>query len=423
MASSDFEVVVVGGGAAGVAATRRLRETSIRCLLIEARSRLGGRAWTITNASGFALDLGCGWLHSADRNPWVAVAEAQDATIDKTPPAWTRLPVELNFPRAEYSDFRRAVAEFYERLDDAARNDADAAASTVLDPGCRWNALIDAMSTYISGAELDRVSVKDLDRYDSTDINWRVVEGLGATIAAYGANLPVMLGRPVRGIDHRGKRLRIETAEGAIEADQVIVTVPSSLLAAELIAFTPSLPAKVKAARGLPLGVDDKLFMSLDHAEEFDQGVRLFAHTDRVATAGYHIRPFGRPLIEAYFGGRLAADLEANGEGAFFDFAVGELVGVLGSDFARRVKPIRVHRWGQDPFSLGSYSFALPGSADCRQTLAEPVDNRLFFAGEACSKHDFSTAHGGYHTGIAAAEQVIEARGSAPRELTQSTCR
>jgi monoamine oxidase len=115
-------------------------------------------------------------------------------------------------------------------------------------------------------------------------------------------------------------------------------------------------------------------------------------------------------MIEAYFGGRLAADLETDGEGAFFDFAVAELVGVLGGAFARRIKPIRVHRWGHDPFSLGSYSFALPGSADYRQTLAEPVDNRLFFAGEACSRHDFSTAHGGYHTGIAAAEQVIAAR-------------
>ena len=77
----------------------------------------------------------------------------------------------------------------------------------------------------------------------------------------------------------------------------------------------------------------------------------------------------------------------------------------------RRLKPIRVHCWGRDPFALGSYSYALPGYADCRQTLAEPVDNRLFFAGEACSRNDFSTAHGGYLTGVAAAEQVIAARG------------
>jgi monoamine oxidase len=188
------------------------------------------------------------------------------------------------------------------------------------------------------------------------------------------------------------------------------VTVPSALIASERILFTPALPEKTQAALGLPLGLDDKLFLSLDGAEEFDKDVRLFGHTDRTATGAYHFRPFGRPQIEAYFGGRLASELEANGDGAFFDFAVSELVGLLGSAFARRVKPIHIHRWGSDPFSLGSYSFALPGSADCRQTLAAPVENRLFFAGEACSTSDFSTAHGGWHTGVSAADQVIAVR-------------
>jgi len=69
-----------------------------------------------------------------------------------------------------------------------------------------------------------------------------------------------------------------------------------------------------------------------------------------------------------------------------------------------------VHRWGSDPFARGSYSYARPGMADCRKALAAPVDNRLFFAGEACSSGDFSTAHGGWITGVAAAEQVIAAR-------------
>lgn len=403
----DFEIVVVGGGAAGIAAARRLHEASIRCLIVEARSRLGGRAWTWTDASGFGLDLGCGWLHSADRNPWTKVAEERGFSIDTTPPPWMNRPLEVSFPRAQHNEFRKAFHEFYDRLEIAAQNDNDAPASTVLDPACRWNPLLNAMSTYISGAELERISLRDLDRYHSTDVNWRVAEGYGTLIDAYGADLPVMLGCPVGAIDHRGTRLRLETGQGTIAADRVIVTVPSAILAAERIRFSPALPNKLEAARGLPLGLADKLFISLDRAEEFDTSVRLFGHTDRVATAGYHIRPFGRPMIEAYFGGRLAAELEAGGEGAFFDFAVSELVGVLGSDFARRVKPIQIHRWGRDPFALGSYSFALPGHADCRQALAEPVDDRLFFAGEACSRHDFSTAHGGYLTGVAAAEQVI----------------
>ena len=69
MAEHDFETVVIGGGAAGIAAARRLQKAGVKCLIVEARSRLGGRAWTIADASGHALDLGCGWLHSADRKP------------------------------------------------------------------------------------------------------------------------------------------------------------------------------------------------------------------------------------------------------------------------------------------------------------------------------------------------------------------
>jgi monoamine oxidase len=412
MPESDVEVVVVGGGAAGVAAAKRLMRASVRCLLVEARPRLGGRAYTVTDPAGFTLDLGCGWLHSADRNPWVRVAEEESALIDKTPPPWQRRTLEVGFPRAEQNDFQEAMGEFFARLEEAAQGDTDVAAASLLEPGNPWNGLINSVGTYISGGDLDRLSVKDFDRYKDSGVNYRVFKGYGTLISDHGANVPMMLECPVTAIDHRGQRLRIETSKGTIAADQVIVTVPSAVLAVERIAFTPALLEKIAAARGLPLGLADKLFMSLDGAEEFEKETRLFGRTDRKGTGGYHLRPFGRPLIEAYFAGGLAAELEANGEGAFFDFAVSELVGLFGSDFARRLKAIRSHHWAQDPFALGSYSFALPGFADCRRTLAEPVDNRLFFAGEACSEHDFSTAHGGYLTGVAAADRVIAVRKS-----------
>src|SRR5262249_14590522 len=123
----------------------------------------------------------------------------------------------------------------------------------------------------------------------------------------------------------------------------------------------------------------------------------------------YHMRPFGRPLIEVYFGGRLADELEAAGEAAFLEFATAELTGLLGSAFARRVSLLGLHRWRADPLARGSYSYARPAKADCRAGLAAPVDERLFFAGEACSPSEFSTAHGAYLTGVAAAEQLLAA--------------
>src|SRR5260370_7077654 len=218
------------------------------------------------------------------------------------------------------------------------------------------------------------VSEGNIRRYDDSGVNWRVVEGYGRVIAGRGEGLAGMLGQAVRVSDRRGRRLRVETAAGAITADIAIVTVSSALLAEEKLLFSPALPEKTEAAMGLPLGLADKLFLSLAEAEEFDKESRLFGRTGRSDTGVYHFKPFGRPQIEAYFGGRLAAELEAGGEPAFVDFAIGELTGLLGSDFAHRVKPLHLHRWGVDPFARGSSSSAMPGNADCRDMSPGPVD-------------------------------------------------
>jgi monoamine oxidase len=407
MANSEYDVVVIGGGAAGIAAARRLHDAAIDCLLVEARSRLGGRAWTEIRA-GFPVDHGCGWLHSADRNPWTKIAEAQGRTIDKTPPPWSRS--SLGFRLGEQQDYQQAFIAFDQRVSELAGAAKDAAVAVALEPNGRWNGLISAVVTFINGAEVSDVSLRDYNNYDDTEVNWRVVEGYGAAIAAYGDGLRVEFECPVTRIDRSNKRLRIETAKGAISADQAIVTLPTTVLAAMEEFFAPALPDKIEAARNLPLGLDDKLFIALDRPEEFEKESRLFGVKNDSRTAAYHIRPFGRPMIEAFFGGSNARELERAGEGAFFDFAVGQLTGQFGNNFAKRIRPLCVHRWGADPFARGAYSYAVPGKVDCRAVLAAPVDNRLFFAGEACSKDSYSTAHGAFFTGIAAAKRAIAAR-------------
>jgi monoamine oxidase len=406
MATEAQDIVIIGAGAAGIAAARRLREGGRAAVVLEARDRVGGRAWTLAGSGG--LDLGCGWLHSADRNPLTVIAGAEGFAIDRTPPPWARSTPQPGFPLDEQAAFRAALMEMRQRLDAFPEEGPDRAAGSFVSQG-RWRPLLDAVSTYFSGTELDRVSARDFSRYDDTGVNWRVVEGYGTLIAAEARGLDVRLGCPVRRIDHRGARIRVESAKGTVEADRVVVALPASLIDGEAVAFDPPLPEKVEAAAGLPLGLADKVFLALDQAEEFDADSRLFGRTDRPGTGAYHLRPFGRPIIEGYFGGAHAAGLEAAGEGAFADFAIGELVGLFGTDFRRRVRPLAQHAWGSDPYARGSYSCALPGRADGRAALAAPVDGRLFFAGEACSRSDYSTAHGAWRTGIAAADAILAA--------------
>lgn len=409
--ASQVDVAVIGAGAAGIGAARRLFNTGVDVLLIEARDRLGGRSRTIDAPNGAAIDLGCGWLHSADRNPWTSIAERLGFEVDRTAPPWREGGHDLGMPRADRTLFNDAATRFWARLNAAATSGGqDRAASELLEREGRWNALLDAISTYINGAELDRVSVIDSRAYDDTQVNWRVSEGYGRLIAAYAQGIPKALGTPVRRIDHRGKELTIDTDRGSLKARRVIVTVPTNVLTEDAIGFDPALPDKQAAAAGLPLGNAEKVFLSVGGAGEFPCNARFFGTAERTRTATYHMRPFGRSMIEAYFGGRLARELAGAGAAAMAAFAIDEIAGVLGSSMRRRLTRIASSGWAVDPFSRGSYSHALPGHAGARAILAAPVDGRLFFAGEACSPHDFSTAHGALLSGQAAAQAVLEAR-------------
>ena len=405
---AEVDVAIVGAGAAGIAAARRLATTDSSFIVLEARSRLGGRAWTAEHG-GYPLDLGCGWLHSADRNPWARIAEAEGFHVDRTPAPWTREDSDLSFAEGEEDDFDAASERFYARIDEASKKGVDIAAAEFLEPNSRWNALLNAISTYANGAELDLISVSDSARYQDSNVNWRVVEGYGAAIAAHGAALPVVLDCQVKRIDHSAQRIRIETSLGDISARSVIVTVPTALIASEAIRFAPALSDKIEAAIGLPLGLADKVVLALDRPETVQVETRLFGRTDRIGIGAYHLRPFGRPLIEGFFGGRLARELEQEGEGALAAFAIDELAAQLGNDLRARLKPLAATAWSRDPLAQGSYSHALPGKAGARAVLARPVEGRLFFAGEACSPRSFSTAHGAYETGIRAAEEAIAA--------------
>jgi len=406
---SNIDVAIIGAGAAGLGAAHGLTNSGLSTIVLEARNRVGGRGHTIMASPEVTFDLGCGWLHSADRNSFVAIAERLGFAIDRTRPPWREQAYDKGFPLPERLDFIRALDEFYERAEQAARSRRDSAASLCLEPGNRWNGMINALSTYINGTELDRVSILDMDAYEDTEFNWRVRRGYGALMAAYGASCPLVLDCNVTRIDHTSQRLRLETSKGTLTAGKVIVTVPTNLITDEAIRFFPALPSKLEAAAGLPLGLDNKVMLALDEPGDLPVDGGLRGATMRTEMGGFHLRPFGQPCIEGFFGGRFARALEDAGEGALAAQAIDEVVALLGSDYRSKLTPLAESRWGHDPFARGAYSHALPGHADKRAVLAAPVDNRLFFAGEATSPNFFSTAHGARDSGERAAREVMGA--------------
>ncbi|WP_338693781.1 NAD(P)/FAD-dependent oxidoreductase [Bradyrhizobium sp. 26S5] len=406
---STIDVAIIGAGAAGLGAAHALKDSGLSTIVLEARDRLGGRAHTIQAAPDVVFDVGCGWLHSADQNSFIGIARQLDFELNKDLPPWRERAYGKAFPQAERDAFMLALDEFYDRIEQAAHGGQDSSADRYLEPGNRWNPMIDAISTYVNGCELDQLSILDFDAYQDSNVNWRVRRGYGALVAAYGAQVPVALNCEVRLIDHTGKRIRIETSRGTLEADRVIVTVPTNLIADEAIRFSPALPDKLEAARALPLGLADKVTLALAEPEALPKEGNLRGATMRTEMGTYHIRPFGQPCIEGFFGGRFARQLEDAGDGAIAAHSIDEIVSFLGNDFRRKLKPLSESRWAHDRFARGSYSHALPGHADKRAVLAAPVDGRLFFAGEATSPHFFSTAHGARDSGERAAKEVVGA--------------
>ena len=410
---ATVDIAIIGAGAAGIAAARTLAGRSLTLAVLEARDRIGGRAHTVS-FRGEGLDMGCGWLHSADENPLAALVEPSGLTLDKTPPPWERpASLDLELSPTERAEFGQAFADFETRVEEAAARGEDGPASEHFERGCRWNARMDAISGALNGARFGQVSTRDYAAYRDTGVNWRVREGYGRLVASLGAGVPVILDCPVSRIDRSGPTLRLETGRGAIETRAVIVTVPTDLIGREMLRFDPPLPELVEAASALPLGLASKMHMTVVGAEEFPADTQIWGRADAAETGGYHLRPFGRSMIEGWFSADFARALEAEGPAAFFAFSVEELVSLLGSNMRKRLEPVTATLWGADPWSHGAYSYARPGHADARSRLAAPVENRIFLAGEATSQTFQGTAHGAWLEGERAARAAMMVLGLA----------
>src|SRR5690242_6816427 len=212
---SEVDIAVIGAGAAGIGAARRLADSpALSVLLLEARGRVGGRVHTIEPA-GFPLDRGAEWLHSADRNPLSKIARDLGFQVHRRPPEWTsRLRRSGETVEAEADWLATREAQTRERRQ-AAMEPADRPLASLVPPDGRWNQLLDATSTWGNGAELDRVSVKDYVRYEDSGTNWRLREGYGRLFERLADGLPVALDTPVMRIDHGGRAIQLETTRGA----------------------------------------------------------------------------------------------------------------------------------------------------------------------------------------------------------------
>jgi monoamine oxidase len=397
------DLAIVGGGAAGIAAATEARERRLSTVILEASDRIGGRACTV-DWQFHALDLGATWLHSADRNPLVPLAEKLDVAIDRSPSRWREQFREIGFSKAEQAQSRAAMEAFLDRLRQLPTGDDRA--SDALEPGDEWNGSLEALSGFLNGTGLANVSAADFMAYwdASGDENWRVPRGLGTLIGLLGAGLDVKTGFRVQRVEVSASKVRLSGDNGILEAAHAIIAVPTTVLARGEIDIAPQVDDRLHAASQLPLGHVEKLFLGLSDTQAFPGGGHLMGDPRKPETGSYMLRPLGLPVIEAFFGGDWLQGLEPA------DIAVRgreELGKLLGSDFAAKLSVVAQSDWRRHAFICGSYSFARPGQHGARAELGAPVNERLAFAGEACSDIDYATVHGAWASGRAAVAQLF----------------
>ena len=429
MSEPEVDAVVVGAGVAGLAAAAELRATGRSVALLEAARRIGGRAWTEWPPALGAnpLDHGASWLHDADRNPVVPIAErAGRSLFDAAGVRCHRTFVGARLAtEAELAAYDRTDARLVARAEACAAADgldvslADAWAASLADPEeAAWAPAVAAWEgPIIAGADADDLSVRDWRDNRLQGRNLAVPGGLGALVRdCLGPSAGAAhLGTPVIRLrwHEAGGRVAVETLRGTIAARAAIVTVSTGVLAGGAIRFTPALPPEVEAAvHALPMGLLSKVALHAAGADRLD--LPPYCSIDRQFAPGepamtFHAWPFGYDHVIGFIGGRAAWDLAAAGAEAAADFARNALRSLFGPRVDRAFDGGAVATgWGTDPLFLGAYCYARPGATAARDRLAQPLaDGRLIFAGEAVAGDGLAgTVGGAYRSGLHAARIV-----------------
>lgn len=410
------DVVIIGAGAAGMSAGRELQKRGISFVIVEAADHIGGRAYTESATLGQPVDHGCSWISGSNNNPFTQIGKAGGFTMVNHTSAGSDLFDLDGNPAsdAEWAAYDRAWSAVERALSRAGKAGKDVAASTVV-PDMPYSATVQSwMGAMDYGVDFDGVSTADYWDSAEDQPSYLVKEGLGAVVATLAEGLPVSLGTTVTAIDHSGPGVAVETSAGTIRAKACLVTVSTGVLAAGKIRFTPELPTtKQQAISDIPMGLLMKVPMMFDGARlglAENNWVTYRIPEDKAGEACYFVAwPCGHDYLFGNIGGRFGWELSAQGSDAVVDYALGELVRLLGSDTRKHFVKGFATDWAENPLTLGAYGAPRPGAISARKALAEPVGNSLFFAGEAMGGSVSALVNGAYKSGKKTAKAMAKA--------------
>jgi monoamine oxidase len=412
----DIDILVIGAGAAGIAAARAARGAGRSVVVLEARDRIGGRVAT-DHRFGVPFDLGARWLHNADDNP--LTEEARALGIKLTDSDAARQGVLLVGDRRATPEEEAEYEAAWEAFDDAVdrRHEAggpDVSVAEVAPAGGPWDATVGAFQgDIISAAPLSELSLHDFADNALHGRNLLPEGGMAALLGRLAEGLPIRLGAPVAALRWGGREAVAEGPFGTLRARAVVCTLPTTVLAGGPLRFDPALPPELlQAAADLPLGAVVKVGFGAAGEERLGLGpfssvIRRIAPGETLVATNFW--PFSHPVASCHVGGPAAAALEREGDTAAEAFVMEELVRRFGGAVRQALRPgALVTRWLRNPFSRGVYSHARIGRGAARAVLAAPLaGGRLVLAGEACHPTLSGTVGGAWRSGEAAARTAL----------------
>lgn len=423
-AGSGSRVVIVGAGMAGLVAARELTRRGHDVVVIEGSRRVGGRIWTSHEWPDVPIDLGASWIHGVKGNPITALAREAGARLATTSydssVAYGATGTQLT-PAQE-----RRVAAMGRRVAKALRaaqkSGRDQSVESAVRSGLGWSSLSAADRVLARFILTSTIEAEYSGAADATSAYWFdsvgeyagedaiFLDGYSVVIDELARGTRVVTGQRVTEIAADAGGVRVTTTKGTYRGDRVIVTVPLGVLQADVIRFSPTLPpVKRQAIAALGMGVLDKVFLrfpevfwdpSKDWIEYIPDGESQWAEWVSFA------RPTGQPILLGFTAADFARRMELRSDDQIVASAMVTLRTIYGPGVPDPVGR-QITRWAADRFSYGSYSFnALGSHPRMRDDLAAPVDDRIFFAGEATEHEYFGTVHGAYLSGRRAAAQV-----------------
>src|SRR3984893_11729049 len=412
----EADIVVIGAGAAGIAAARRIKAANRRVIVVEATGQIGGRCLTDSATFDVPFDRGARWMHNPDTNPMIRLGRSAGLDISAAPMGQKIRIGRRNARAGETEEFLAALVRANRALDDASRGKADVACASALpkDLGDWAGTTEFVLGANATGKDLKDVSVIDRARApDRGNAPIGCRQGLGTLIAKLGEQIPLALSTPASRIAWSGRDVTVETPAGRIAARAAVITVSSNVLTAGNIKFTPDIPKRhLDAAAKLSLGSFDHVALQLPgNPLGLARDDIIIEQSNSTRTALLFANMGASSLCSIDVAGSFGRDLSAQGEPAMVAFAVEWLTKLFGSDAVSAVKKSSATRWNAAPFALVAMSSAAPGSQPSRKILTDPI-GCVFLAGEATHETLWGTVDGAWESGERAAEAALRKIGA-----------